>query len=245
MYGRLIRRHAALIRLGATGMTLSVGHNKSMFTKAAKFASYYSDDADEAEIIEIALSLALPQRRAVATAELLLSTFGSYAKVISAPFDELLKVEGLGDCGALVLKIIQVSSQRLLKPDYKEPIILRDFVALIPYLQALLRYETIENFRVIYLNKKNCVIENALISQGEIGFVQLCARKIAKKALDVNASSLILVHNHPSGDCTPSRQDISQTKILQEALEIFEITVHDHLVIGNGSWSSLKNLGYI
>jgi DNA repair protein RadC len=143
------------------------------------------------------------------------------------------------------LKIIQVSSQRLLKPDYQEPIILRDFVALIPYLQALLRFEKIENFRVIYLNKKNYVIEHELISQGEIGFVQLFARKIVKKALDVHASSLILVHNHPSGDCTPSRQDISQTKILQEALEIFEITVHDHLVIGNGNWSSLKNLGLI
>jgi DNA repair protein RadC len=224
-------------------------HTKSVrneeFHDAVRFAELIADAANETKIIDLILSVATSDQYPKGLADRLIKKFGSYPGVIAAPIEELMEMEGVGESGAFLFKLIQAAAQRAVKPDFNKSIKLSEVSDVMAYLQSLMRYETRENVRVIFLNAKNQVIDQRVMFEGTLGHVPIFFRDIVRLALALNAAGLILVHNHTSGDPTPSDLDLSETLKLRDACNLFDIQIHDHLIIGSGSWSSLKTLGYL
>jgi DNA repair protein RadC len=215
------------------------------FHDAVRFAELIADAADETKIIDLILSVATSDQYPKGLADRLIEKFGSYPGVIAAPIEELVELEGVGESGVFLFKLIKAAAQRAVKPDFKKAIKLGEISDVLAYLQSLMRYETREKVRVIFLNTKNQVIDQRVMFEGTLSHVPIFIRDIVRLALALNAAGLILVHNHTSGDPTPSEVDLSETLRLREACDLFDIQIHDHLIIGNGSWSSLKTLGYL
>jgi DNA repair protein RadC len=226
--------------MGRAGQSIS-----EHFNHATKLAELVTESADEINLINMILTVASPNRNRPGVAAALISRFGNYSRVLAAPIDELIEIDGVSRSDAFFLKLIQHTAQRALKPDLNVPVKIGELSHIMAYLQSLMRYEKIETFRIIFLNTKNHIIGNEILSKGTIDFVPIFRREIVRRALARSAAALILVHNHPSGDPTPSDFDISETHLLRDACDLFHIKIHDHVVVGNGSWSSLRALGYL
>ncbi len=194
----------------------------------------------EHELIEMILFTALPRRDTKAIAKALLTRFGNFAKVITAPVNELLGVDGMGEAGVASLKTVQAAATKLLQADLHDTPVLANWDALIAYLTSALSRERTEQFHVLYLDSKNKLLADKVMGQGTINHAPTYPREIIKEAFALHATSLILVHNHPSGDPTPSGADIQTTRDIQRACEAVDIVVHDHIIMGNGSWTSMK-----
>ncbi len=191
------------------------------------------------------LFLALPRRDTKPIARDLVSRFGSYAQAIAAPVPALLAVEGLGEAGTAALKIVQAAALRLVKAEVIYRPVLNHWDRLIEYLTAVLARERVEQARVLYLDNRNRLIADEVQSQGTINHTSIYPRELVKRALDHHATAFILVHNHPSGDPTPSQEDIAMTREIKQAAMTLSIVLHDHVIIGNGKWVSLKRLGLL
>ncbi len=194
----------------------------------------------EHELIEMILFTALPRRDTKTIAKALLTRFGSFAKVITAPVNELLGIDGLGEAGAASLKTVQAAATRLLQADLHDTPVLASWDALIAYLTGALARERTEQLRVLFLDSKNRLLADKVLGQGTINHTPTYPREIVKEALALHATSLILVHNHPSGDPTPSAADIQTTRDIQRACTPLDILLHDHIIMGNGAWTSMK-----
>jgi len=175
----------------------------------------------------------------------LLQRFGSYAATIAAPVHELLSVDGIGEAGAAALKIIHAAAVRLARAELVNRPLLDNWAALTGYLNTVLARERVEQFRVLFLDTRNRLLADEAQSRGTVNHTPVYPREVAKRALELNATALILVHNHPSGDPTASRDDILITKQIGEALRAVAVTLHDHLIVGNGIFVSLKGEGLI
>lgn len=197
------------------------------------------------ELIEMTLFMALPRRDTKPIARALLARFGSYANVISAPVADLLMIEGLSEAGVSSLKLVQAAAQRLAKAEVLNRQVLSNWDHLMAYLQVVLGREKIEQFRVLYLDNRNRLLADVPQSKGTVNHTQVYPREVIKQALELHAVALILVHNHPSGDPTPSDADISMTREIKRAANALSIVLHDHVIVGNGKTLSFRKAGLL
>ena len=217
--------------LGADGHRARMRH-KLLTAGAAALADY--------ELLEMVLFLALPRRDTKPIAKALLERFSSFANTIAAPLNDLVAVEGLGEAGAAALKTVQAAAQRLVRGELVERPVLANWDALIAYLTAVMAREPVEQFRVLFLDTRNRLLADEAQSRGTVNHTPVYPREVVKRALELQATAIILVHNHPSGDPTPSRDDIAVTRDVAAAARALSIVLHDHIIIGNGAWTSFR-----
>lgn len=196
------------------------------------------------EMLEIVL-FALPRRDTKPLARALLARFGSFARVISAPVQDLLSVEGMGEAGVAALKSVHSAALRLLRAEIMGQPVLNNWDRLMAYLSAELSRERVEQFRVLFLDNRNRLLADEAQQRGTVNHTPVYPREVSKRALELHATALVLVHNHPSGDPTPSRDDIVMTQQIRVAVEALSVVLHDHVVIGNGRWLSFRKEGLL
>src|ERR1700759_5623932 len=197
------------------------------------------------EMLELVLFAAIPRRDLKPLAKALIARFGSFAEVIAAKRERLLEVEGVGDAVVAQLKIVEAAAQRLAKGQVIGRPALSSWSALLDYCMAAMARSQTEEFRVLFLDRKNVLVADEVQSRGTVDHAPVYPREIVRRALEHGASAIILVHNHPSGDPTPSRADIDMTREIAAAAKALHIAVHDHLVIGRGGHASFKSLGLL
>jgi DNA repair protein RadC len=197
------------------------------------------------ELLEMVLFLALPRRDTKLIARALLARFGSFANAIAAPPIELRGVDGLGDAGTAALKTVQAAALRLSREELKQTFVLNSWDRLIDYLTVHLARERVEEVHVLYLDTRNRLIADEVHGRGTVNHTPVYPREVVKRALELQATAMILVHNHPSGDPTPSRADIEMTGEIKAAAMVFGIVLHDHIIIGNGRHVSLRQEGLL
>ncbi len=197
------------------------------------------------ELLEYILGLAIPRRDTKPLAKRLLSEFGSFPAVLAASPAELARVEGLTAGAAAAMKFVEAASLRSLRAAALDRPVLSGWQALTDYLHAAMAHRVTEEFRVIFLNNRNILIRDEAMGSGTVNAAPVYPREIVKRALELGASGLILVHNHPSGDPAPSRDDIAMTKSVIEAGRHLGLSVHDHVVVGRTGHASFRALGLI
>jgi DNA repair protein RadC len=203
------------------------------------------DGLADYELIEMLLFFAQPKGDAKPIAKRLINRFGSYSGVLRAPTRELEEVHGVGRYSVACLKLAHASAVRLARADVMNRPILGNWDKLMDYLQTAMAPEPVEQFRVLFLDTKNNLIADEEQGRGTINHTPVYPREVARRSLELHAAALILVHNHPSGDPTPSVADIDMTAQIQRALQSLGISLHDHIIVGNGRWTSLKKEGFI
>ena len=197
------------------------------------------------ELLELLLFMAQPRGDMKPVAKALLREFGTFAGVISADADVLKKIDGVGDAAVAALKTAKESAVRLLRDDVMDQPVLSNWQRLLDYCRARLAFEKTEQFRILFLNTKNVLIADELQQKGTVNHTPVYPREVIKRALDLNASAIILVHNHPSGDPEPSRDDIDITKEIREAGAKLGISLHDHVIVARGGITSFKTKGLL
>jgi len=195
------------------------------------------------ELIELLLFAAIPRRDVKPLAKALIQRFGSYAELLSASREELGKVDGLGDVAIDTLLAVREAAVRLARADASDKPILGGWEKLMDYLMADMGRAKQEHFRLLFLDKKNRLIHDEIHQKGTIDHAPVYPREVAKRCLEIGASAVILVHNHPSGDSKPSRADIDITREIDKALKVIGVTVHDHVVVGRRGHTSFKSMG--
>lgn len=197
------------------------------------------------EVLEVLLMAFIPRRDVKPIAKALQARFGSLSAILAAPAAELVQVEGIGETVAAYLKAITELNARASREVITRKTAITSWSALVDYVRTELQHEKREQFRILFLDRKNQLIADEIMGHGTVDHAPVYTREVARRALELQASSLILVHNHPSGDTTPSRADIDITREIIDALDPFDITVHDHLIAGTGGVTSLKGAGLI
>jgi DNA repair protein RadC len=211
----------------------------------ARFLAGGAAAVAEHELIEMLLFLALPRRDTKPIARSLLARFGSFANVISADVPELLAVDGLGEAGVSALKLVQAAAQQLARAEVLYRPVLSNWDRLMEYLQAVLAREKVEQFRVLFLDNRNKLLADLPQAKGTVNHTPVYPREVVKRALELHATAIILVHNHPSGDPSPSDDDIAMTRQIKHAANALSIVLHDHVIVGNGRWLSFKKAGLL
>jgi len=197
------------------------------------------------ELVEYLLALAIPRRDTKPLARKLLKEFGGFGALMTADASSIMRAGGISETAAAALKTAHAAALRLLKDKVAARPVLGSWQALLDYLHADMAHEGIERVRVLFLNARNMLIADEAMWEGSIDESAVHVREIMRRAMDLHATALILVHNHPSGDPSPSPQDIRITRNIIEAGRHLKITVHDHVIIGTNSHASLKGLGLI
>ena len=197
------------------------------------------------ELLELVLFRAIPRQDVKPLARLLLDTFGDFNRVISASPSRLTMIKGVGEAVVLELKIVEAASQRLMRARVMNRPILSSWDALLDYCHTAMAHRETEQFRILFLDRKNVLIADEEQAKGTVDHVPVYPREVVKRGLELNASALILVHNHPSGDPTPSEADISMTNQIHEACQTLGIVLHDHLIIGRERELSFRAKGYL
>jgi DNA repair protein RadC len=195
------------------------------------------------ELLELYLFRCIPRRDVKPIAKDLIARFGDLGGVASASVVQLTKVRGVSEKTAAELKLIKALSERLAREQAIGRPVITSWSALVAYCRTAMQHATTEQFRVLFLDRKNKLIADEVLGEGTIDHAPVYPREVVKAALAHEASAIILVHNHPSGDATPSQADIEMTRTLMEICKPFEIAVHDHLVIGRENTASFKTLG--
>lgn len=197
------------------------------------------------ELVEYLLALALPRRDTKPLAKKLLREFGSFGALLSADAEAIARIGDVSEGAAAALKVAQASALRLLKSEVAERPVLGSWQALLDYLHADMAHNPIERVRILFLNSKNMLIRDELMWEGSVDEAAVHVREIVRRALDYHATAIIIVHNHPSGDPSPSQQDIRLTREIVEAGRHLKIIVHDHVIIGSRGHSSFREMGLI
>ncbi len=199
----------------------------------------------EYELLEVLLFGAMPRKDVKPLAKALIERFGSLAEVLAAEPAQLQSEDGVGEAVAASLKAAQAAGRLLAHRALQDRPVLSSWQALLDYCHAAMAWEGREEFRLIFLDRRNHLIADEVQQRGTVDQTAVYPREVVRRALDLNATALILVHNHPSGDPTPSRADIAMTKQVIAAAEPLGIVVHDHLVIGRDSHASFRSLGLL
>jgi DNA repair protein RadC len=195
------------------------------------------------ELLEILLWAANPRGDTKPLAKRLIDEFGGFAQVLSADKDRLFAAAGLSEAGAAALVATREAALRLLRTEAKERPVLGSWQKLLDYCSAAMAHSKIEEFRLLFLDRKNALIRDEAQQRGTVDHTPVYPREVVKRALELGASAIIMVHNHPSGDPTPSQADIEVTKEVAKAASLLGVTLHDHLIIGKGRHTSLRSLG--
>jgi DNA repair protein RadC len=220
-------------------LPLHVGHRERL---RDRFAKGGADAMPDYELLELVLFRAIPRRDTKDLAKRLLARFGSFAEVINAPSERLLEIGGIGPSVVTELKLIRAAAMRMMKTELVDRPALSSWSQVVAYLRAAQAYEARELFRILFLDKKNKLIADEVQGHGTVDHTPVYVREVVKRALELSASAIILVHNHPSGDPTPSRADIDMTKLIVETARPLGITVHDHVIVGREGHASFRAL---
>ncbi len=206
-------------------------------TGAEAFADY--------ELLEMLLFRLIPRTDTKPVAKALLARFGTLAEVLGAPASRLQEVKGIGPTAALDLKVIAAAAQRMARGEIKRREVLSSWSQVIDYCRAAMAFEQREQFRILFLDKKNALIADEVQQTGTVDHTPVYPREVVRRALELSSTALILVHNHPSGDPTPSRADIDMTRTIIETAKPLGIAVHDHIIIGKSGHVSMKGVQLI
>lgn len=209
----------------------------------ARFAEKGEQALADYELLELYLFRSIPRRDIKPLAKALMAKFGSFAEVISAPTEQLTEVKGVSEKIALDLQIIRAAATKLGQQNLMGRPILSSWSALLDYCRSVMQFERTEQFRVLFLDKKNRLIADEILGEGTVDRAPVYPREVIKRALTHEATAIILTHNHPSGDPTPSKSDIDMTHHMIEAMKPIGVTVHDHLIIGRENIASFRTLG--
>lgn len=219
-----------------------VGHRQRL---RERFARNGPDGMDDYELLELLLTLVVPRRDVKKLAKDMLTTFGSFAGVLAAPQQRLMEFDGVGDIVAVNFRVIAAAASRGLKSEIRNKPVLSSWSQVIDYCRAAMAHGEIEQFRILFLDKSNKLIADELQQQGTVDHTPVYPREVVKRALEVSATAIILVHNHPSGDPTPSQADIRMTREIVQVARPLGITVHDHIIVGRDGHASFKGLQLI
>ena len=203
------------------------------------------DALSDYELLELALFAAIPRRDTKPLAKALLKTFGSFAEVIHAPEARLREVDGIGDASIAQIKLLAAAAHRVAKGEIKRSVALSSWNDVIDYCRTSMAFADKEQFRLLFLDKRNQLISDEVQQTGTVDHTPVYPREVIKRALELSATALILVHNHPSGDPTPSQADIQMTKAIVDIAAPLGISVHDHIIVGKNGHSSLKGMRLI
>ena len=199
----------------------------------------------EYELLELLLFRSIPRADTKPVAKALIARFGSFAEVLGAPEHLLREVKGVGPAVAFDLKLVAGAAERMLKGRIRGRQVLTSWSDVIDYCRAAMAFEPREQFRILFLDKKNALIADEVQQQGTIDHTPVYPREVVKRALELSATALILVHNHPSGDPTPSQADIDMTRAVKDAAAPLGVVLHDHLVVGAAETASFRSLGLL
>lgn len=219
-----------------------LGHRRRL---RERFLKGGADALADHELLELVLFLAQPRRDVKPLAKRLLAQFGSFAGVVSAEPEALREISGLAESGLAALKSVQAAAQRLAREEVAERPVIGSWDKLLDYCRATMAREQIEQFRLLFLDRKNRLIADELQQRGTVDHTPVYPREVVKRALALGASAIIMVHNHPSGDPTPSKGDIEMTREVAGACEKLGIALHDHVIIARSGHASLKAMGLI
>jgi len=215
----------------------------------ARLRQKLADSGGEAlhdhELIEYLLALAIPRRDTKPLAKALLREFGSIGGLMTADWQAIARVPGMGDTSIAAIKIVQTTALRMLRNEVAERPVLGSWQALLDYLRADMAHLAVERVRVLHLNSRNHLLRDDHMGDGSVDQAAIYTREVIKRAIELGSASLILVHNHPSGDPSPSRQDIEITRQIAEAGKRMGISVHDHIIIAASGHSSLRAQGLL
>ncbi len=219
-----------------------LGHRERL---RERFSQGGPDAMPDYELLELVLFRAIPRQDTKPIAKALIARFGTFGDVLAAPAARLKEVKGIGDKVVFELKLIQAASVRMARTSVLAKPALTSWSALIEYCTAAMAYDDREQFRLLFLDRKNVLIADEVQQRGTVDHTPVYPREIIKRALELSASAIILVHNHPSGDPTPSQTDIDMTRQIVEAAAKLTITVHDHIIIGRTGHTSFRALKLI
>ena len=207
-----------------------------------RFRDAGPDALSDYELLEMVLFRALPRRDVKPLAKSLIGRFGSFAEVVHAPDARLRETSGLGEAAIIELKLIAATASRVARGQMKQRTMLSSWTAVIDYCRASMAFADKEQFRILFLDKRNQLIADELQQVGTVDHTPVYPREVVKRALELSATAIILVHNHPSGDPTPSQADIQMTKSIVDISAPLGISVHDHIIVGKNGHASLKGL---
>jgi DNA repair protein RadC len=210
-----------------------------------RFHSAGPDALSDYELLELALFPALPRRDTKPLAKILLKTFGSFAEVIHAPETRLREIDGIGDASINQLKLIAAAATRIAKGEIRQRTALSSWNDVIDYCRTSMAFADKEQFRILFLDKRNQLIADEVQQTGTVDHTPVYPREVIKRALELSATAILLVHNHPSGDPTPSQADIQMTKAIIDIASPLGISVHDHIIVGRNGHASLKGMKLI
>ncbi len=237
----------------------AVGHGRNEFAEAAAAVPHYyghrrrlrermiaagAESLPDYELLEMLLFAANPQGDVKPAAKSLLAHFGGFGKVMSADPDALSEA-GLGLAGIAAIKSVREAALRLMRLELQEQPVVNTWDKLIDYCNAQVAHNKVEEFHILFLDRKNVLIKHERQQRGTIDHTPVYPREVVKRALDLGAAALILVHNHPSGDPTPSKADIAVTQDIKKAAAPLGVALHDHVIIGRNGHTSLRDLGLI
>ncbi len=206
----------------------------------ARFREAGPDSLHDYELMELILFRVIPRRDCKPLAKAIIAKFGSFAEAVSAPEERLCEVPGVGPAIAFEIKLVQAAAQRMARGQVMKRPILSTWNQVLDYCRAAMAFETKEQFRILFLDRRNRLIADEVQARGTVDHVPVYVREVIKRALDLSATAIILTHNHPSGDATPSRADIEMTKEIVEAAAKLNITVHDHIIFGRDGYLSFR-----
>jgi DNA repair protein RadC len=207
-----------------------------------RFVTGGAEALPDYELLELVLFSAIPRQDTKPTAKRLLARFGSFAEVVNAPPERLKEVKGVGDAAVLQLKPTRAGALRLMQGGIMQRPVLASWGAVLDYCRAAMGFEAREQFRILFLDKKNRLIADEVQQEGTVDHTPVYVREVVKRALELSASAIILVHNHPSGDPTPSRADIDMTRQIVDAAKPLGVVIHDHIIVGRQGHASFKGL---
>lgn len=197
------------------------------------------------ELLELLLFMAIPRGDVKPLAKTLLDRFGSFAGVISAPPARLAETKGIGEAAIIALKTARAGALAFMRDEVLERPILNAWDKVVAYCRADMGYDDAERFRILFLNNRNVLIADEVQQRGTVNHTPVYPREVVKRALELGATAIVMVHNHPSGDTTPSTADIEMTRLVRDATAPLGVTLHDHFIVGRGEHCSMKALGLI
>lgn len=228
--------------LEGPAVPLAAGHRQRL---RDRFRKGGADALPDYELLELVLFRAIPRRDTKGLAKRLLARFGSFADVVNAPDARLKEVSGVGESVVTELRLVRAAALRLMQSEISSRPLLSSWNQVLDYLRAAQGFEQRELFRILFLDKKNRLIADEVQGEGTVDHTPVYVREVVKRALELASTAIILVHNHPSGDPTPSRADIDMTRMIVNAGRPLGVTVHDHVIVGRAGYASFRALRLI